>query len=184
MKKKKTILIMTFSIIITLIVVGALVFFLKIIKNKNQHIYAVTTTLEEKLEEKENATILAEKLSEIEVLQNLINNRFVDSGKIDTFVSYLEDIDLDTGADLSVKSIEVSPKVKNLISFRVLISGNFQEVMKTITLLENIPYEVDIVQVYLNKDLIQSSSEESNKISTPVMPNWQADVVFNILSSS
>jgi hypothetical protein len=163
-------------------VAGVLVFFLKIIENKNQHISAVTTTLEEKMKEKENITTFAKRISEITLLQNSIDSRFIDPDKIDSFVSYLEELDSNTGADILVKNIEISPKIKNVVSFKLMISGTFQQVMRTITFLENIPYEVNITQVYLNKNISQETTEDATKPTTIPAPTWQADVSFNILS--
>ncbi|MFA6251302.1 MAG: hypothetical protein WC603_01600 [Candidatus Paceibacterota bacterium] len=185
MKKRNSILILILSLITTLLVLGALGFFLRIIKNKNQHISVSIATLEKKLKDKEEIVTFAEKLSEIESIRDTISSRFIDPNKIDTFVNYLEDLDSDIGSDIAVKNIEISPKVKNSIAFKILITGTFQEVMETISLLENIPYEVDVTQVYLNKDLAQVIDTQDEK-QTPVIKvsTWQADIAFNILSSN
>jgi len=184
MKKSHTIIIFILSILVTILVAGLLVFFLKIIENKNQHIFVVTETIGDKLKEKENVTMFTEKLSEIQLLENNIDSRFVDSNKIDTFVSYLEEIDLDIGSDISVKNIEISPKTKEVISFKILITGTFEQVMRTVVLLENIPYEVDIISIYLNKDLTETTNKEGEKTKILGVPTWQADISFNILSSN
>lgn len=182
MKKNKTIIIFILSILTTMLVAGLLVFFVKIIENKNKHISTVTKTIEEKLKEKENVTMFAEKISETSLLQSSINSYFVDPNKVDSFVGYLEDLDVNIGSDIVVKNIEIPPKSQNIISFKILITGTFEQIMKTITLLENIPYMINVAQVSLNKDLVQESTEV--KTGTPVftVPTWQADVSFNVLS--
>jgi hypothetical protein len=185
MKKNHTILVLIFSILVTILAIGLFVFFLKVIKNKNEHTSVVLMTLEEKMKEKEEAMVFAGKIAEIKSLKDSINNYFLDSNKIDTFVDYLEEIGSNTGSKVSVKSIEIPSKAENIISVKLSVVGTFQEVMETIAYLENIPYQVNITQVYLNKDtgqIVQGNVEviEQNKISE--MPIWQADVSFNILS--
>lgn len=185
MKKNSTIPILIFSILATILVICLFIFFLKVIKNKNQHTSVVLLTLEEKIKEKEDAIIFARKIAEIKSLQDSINNHFIDSNKIDTFVGYLEEIGFNLGSEVLVNNIEIPPKTKNIISFNLSIIGTFQEVMKTITFLENIPYQISITQVYLNKDIIQSAKvdvKDVKKEKVLEIPTWQADVSFNILS--
>lgn len=184
MKKNRTILIFILSTLITIFVVCLLVFFLKIIENKNKHISAVIGTIEEKLKEKENVTIFAEKISEITLLQNSINSHFVDSNKIDSLVNYLEDIDLGIGSEVLIKNIEILQNPQNIISFKILITGTFEQIMKTITFLENIPYMINITQVSLNKNFSPEPTREKTETYVFTMPTWQADVSFNVLSSN
>lgn len=185
MKKNSTTLILIFSIIATILVICLFVFLLKIIKNKNQHASVVLTTLEGKMKEKENAIIFSRKIAEIKSIQDSVNNHFVDPEKIDSFVGYLEEIGLSLGSEVSVNDIVVPPKTKNIMSFSLSIIGTFQEVMRTITFLENIPYQISITQVYLNKNITQQVKEEIKDIEQKKIseiPTWQADISFNILS--
>jgi len=187
MKKNKTILILIFSIIVTIFIIGILVFFLKIIKNKNQHISVVLTTLEEKMKEKENAQIFTEKITEIKLLQDSIDSYFLDTDKVDIFVDYLEEIGLKLGSQVSVKSIEIISKTENIVSVELSISGTFQKVMTTINYVENIPYQVNITKIYLNKDvnpITQENIENTKQDKIIKTPIWQADVSFNIISKS
>jgi hypothetical protein len=182
MKKNRTTSIFIFSIVTAVLVVGLFVFCLRIIKNKNQHTSAVLFALQEKMKEKENATMFAERVSEIQNTKELINSYFVDVNKIDAFVGYLEDIGTNTGASVVVKGIEIAKENKDNISFRLEIVGTFQDVMESVSLLENIPYQVNISQVYLNKNIEQSVIETKGKVNALSNPTWQADVSFNILS--
>lgn len=187
MKRKHTTLILTFSVIITIATVLLFLFFLRVIKNKNQHISTVITTLEEKMKEKEDTLMFAEKVTEIKSTQDTIVSHFVDPDKIDTFVGYLEDLGSSVGSELIVKNIEIPPKTKNIISIQLLISGTFQEVISAINLLENIPYQITVTQMYLNKDIKQSKqagdiNSEIPKTEVSEIPTWQADISFNILS--
>jgi hypothetical protein len=185
MKKNRTILILISSVLTTILAIGLFIFFLEVIKNKNEHASAVLTTLEDKMKEKEDAMAFAGKITEIKSLQDYINSHFLDSNKVDTFVDYLEGIGSNLGSLVSVKSIEISSKTENIISVKLLVSGTFQEVMETIAYLENIPYQVNITQVYLNKNSDQTAqgnvkAVEQSKISSA--STWQADVSFDILS--
>ncbi len=178
MKNRNTKLILGVSIIIALTMLGVIVFAIKIIENTNKNISTLKSNLEDKIREKDNATSFAEKVTEIELVLSSINNHFVDSNKIDTFVSYLEEIGPMIGTEIVVKNVEVPTKSKNTISFTVSIDGSFDNVAKTISMLENIPYQITPNRVFLSKNIEQKSEE--NLMTGD--PTWQADVSFNLLS--
>lgn len=168
MKKNYTTLIFITSILWLIVVVIVLIFFLKIIKNKNQHTAVILTNLQEKILEKENVLMFNEKISEIESLQKKVNDLFVNPNKIDEFVNYLEEIGKITNSEVSVKDVKED---KDILTFTLLMKGEFDNVIKSISLLENIPYQTDITSVVLNEEVGE------NLIKTV-----QADVIFNILS--
>ena len=185
MKKTHTSAILVFSIIATIASILLFIFFLRVIDNKNKHINAVLSTLGEKLREKENAIIFTGKVAEIKTLQDSINSHFVNPDQIDTFVSYLEKVGADLGSQVSVESIEVPEKNKNIIAVRLSVKGTFEKVTKTVTYLENIPYQISITQIYLNenvKDVTQYNPSAKDQIKSSNTPMWQADVSFNVLS--
>ncbi len=137
-------------------------------------------SLEEKINQKEKAIMFSEKSLEIKDLQNSINNYFIDTKKIDTFVNYLEDLGIGIGSEVIVKEILTPEKTDSIIEFQILIKGNFDQVTKTVFLLENIPYQIEIGQVYYNKDIERDIGDEKKDLITKAM--WQADVSFSILS--
>lgn len=182
MKRKYTKIILIVSIFITIIIVGLFVFFFNVIKNKNAHTSKVILTLAEKIEDKENREVLISKVAELESINQTINGYFVDPGTIDTFVDYLEKLGIQNNTELAIENVEAVPKKKNEISVKVSIKGDFDHVMRVVYLLENIPYYVNLNQVYINKEtkttLVKAEDIEKEEVSS----FWQADVSFNVLS--
>lgn len=179
MKKNHVILSFIFSFTIVIVVMGSFLLILNVIKNKNQHTSAIFYALQQKMTDKEKIDNSKEKIQEMKLLQDKIDQYFVDPNQIDKFVGYLEDIGATIGSEVSVKGIDISKKENNLVSFKLSTRGTFQEIMKTITFLENIPYQIKITQVYLNKDLNKDIPIEKTKIPTDF--TWQADISFDIL---
>ena len=85
MFKNRTILILILSIVTTLLALGTLIFFFRMVKNKNQHTSALLTTLANKMYQKQNAQALTKKMADIEETRSTINSYFVDSKEIDSF---------------------------------------------------------------------------------------------------
>ena len=187
MKKNYTVSILIFSILIAIASAGLLYFFFKVIENKNLHSSVVFTTLQDKIKEKENSVLNASKITELKSLQESINGYFVNPDKIATFVDYLEKIGSDLGSDVSVTSIDAPLKNQNIIIINLSIIGTFEKVMNTINFLENIPYQIDVTQIYLNKnsrDALSVNMKTDAQVKTPKTQTWQADISFNILSSN
>jgi hypothetical protein len=182
MKRQHSIFTLILSILVTIVIISVLVFVLKVIQNKNEHASAVLMTLSEKMKEKEDAVSFGEKVIEVKALQDSINSHFIDLNKIDTFVGYLEDIGPNFGSKVTVDDIDVSQKTKNIVNFDLSISGTFKEVLQTVDSLENLPYRVNITQVYLNKIYESPTDGENTKSKITTTPKWQADVSFNIVS--
>lgn len=178
MNGKNTIFKLVLSIFTFLLIVAFFLLFLKIIKHKNQNTSMSLINLEEKISQKEKAVMFSERSLEIKEIQNSVNNYLVDTKKIDTFVNFLEDLGTGIGSEIIVKEIKTAENTDDIIEFQILINGNFDQVTKTVLLLENIPYQIEITKVYYYKDI---KIEKEGEIKDPTTI-WQADIFFNILS--
>jgi len=179
MQKNHTTFILILSILSVIICVGSFVFFLRVIRNKNQHSSNILSVLENKMAEKDNATILNKKLNEVQSVSGIIDKHFVDSAHINKYVDYLEEFGLNNKTELVVKNVEISPSVPNTIKVMISVRGTFEDVVQTLAMLEKDDYIISIVSMYLNKDIAPT---DSNGIPG-VTSSWQADISFNVLSS-
>lgn len=178
MIKKNSTLKFILSVFFAILIIFIFIFFLKIIKDKNRNTSTAMMTLQEKIKTKEKMTMFFEKSEEIRALQNDVNDFFVDTKKIDTFVNYLESLGLDIGSKIIVKEIKVPEKLNDRIEFQLSITGNFDQVTKTVIILENIPYQIEVTRVYYNKEIDDNKDE---KVKILEIPTWQVDLTFNIL---
>lgn len=177
MKKNHTTFILITSILTAMITAGVFIYILKIIENKNQHVSVILSTLQEKMAEKDNAIMFNEKIAEIDRINKSITDRFVDQNKIDEFVSYLEEIGVSTDSEVVVKNIEIPSE--DVLALKLSITGTPKNVIRAITVLENIPYQVEIISVSLNEEIEKPEEEKKQKTEASIM---YADVSFNILS--
>lgn len=185
MNNKKTKLKLILSIITALVACFTLVFFFRIINNKNEHTGAVLSNLEDKIQKKRDSSSLIKKSEEIKTTRDIVTSYFVNTNEIDSFVDYLENIGSLTSTAVTVESVEVSKIDANVLTIKISSEGEFSNVVKALKILENSPYKVQIQQVYLNKQLLQTTKEELKKI--PIKPqtsNWKADIIFTILTTS
>jgi len=183
MKNHKTTILFYLSIFTAILAVGVFIFFINVIKNKNRHTSAVLTTLEDKINQKENIATLEKKLIELEETRQDIDSHFVNSSQIDSFISYLEELGVDAGAEVEVKSVEIA-KEENTIIGQLSARGTFTNVMEVVNLIEIIPYQIHVTSIYLNKSTESGATDDPSKGKVSGPSTWQADVSFKILSSS
>lgn len=182
MNKNRTIIVLALSILAMVVALGALVFFLKIIANKNKHTSIVLVTLANNIVKKEKRDVLLEKISEVELVKQTIDGHFVDPTKIDSFIDYLEKLGKDAGSEVKVENFEISTAEKNKLMVRLSAEGTFNNIMRTIMLLENTPYQIYITKTLIDKKPPQSDSSENkigDKVSTST-PIWQVTISFNV----
>lgn len=186
MKKSNTNLILITSIILLVVLTAFSIYFLNSIRNKNRHISAVLITLQKKIEDKQNVSTLQKKMSELLDTSTKINGYIVDTSRIDLFVEYLEGLGISNNVNLSVKTVDVLKNEKNKIFLGLSINGTFTNVMKTIVLLENSPYNMTMISSYINKDLeptdVNNGINKEGETISKGEPSWQADITFNVLS--
>ena len=187
MKKSNTNLILTTSIILLVALTGFSIYFLNVIRNKNRHISAVQITLKNKIEDKQNVNTLQKNMSELLDTNKKIDGYIVDTSRIDLFVGYLEGLGISNNVILSVKTVDVLKSEKYKIFIGLSINGTFTNIMRTIVLIENSPYNMAIDSSYVNKDIIGpvDTSNVTNKDSGTLPkgdPSWQADITLNVLS--
>lgn len=183
MKNSKQTILFTISLVTLLAAVSLFVFFLHVIKNKNNHTSAVLTTLENNLLRKQNIDTITKKVNEVERTRDTINSYFVNTKEIDSFVNYLESLGNSSMAELRVERFESIPNVPNTLSVRVSINGQFSNVIRTFKLLENSPYKISINNFNMNHITETVTETINGKEFTKDKFSWQSTVTFNILTS-
>lgn len=184
MSKNHTNLILFISGVVMLATLATMIFFFKVVENKNKHTSATLVTLANKIVKKENSKVLKDQIDNVALIKETTQKHFVDSSEIDSFIDYLENLGNDSGTEVKVEDFQTSPDNKNILSVKLLSKGSFNNVMKFLVLIENTQY-----QVYIEKASIDKQPEVSNidpKTGQPVSSGasvWQANVSFNVLIS-
>ena len=167
---------------------GGFFYLINVIKNKNKHISAVSATLQEKMDEKDNMVTLEKKIIELGDTRTKISRYLIDTSNIDTFVEYLENLGSSNSIDLMVKSVETLKGEKNKLTFNIEMDGSFPNITKVVSILENSPYSLSVNSLYINK-ITQDSKVETidpktkkTITTTNTKSSWQATANFTVLS--
>jgi hypothetical protein len=183
MFKKRTTLIFIFSIIVVILASGTLILFFKLIENKNEHTSTVLATLADKIEKKENAKVLEEKIKEVDAIKDTIDSYFVNPKDIDSFIAYLENLGNIAGSLVKVESFDSS--TNNQLSVKITLKGNFSNVMRTLMMLENSPYRIHVQKTSLTHEEGFSTPDPKNPTKQVVSSSsWKSEILFNVLLSA
>ena len=183
MKNKSDILILSLSVAIALIALAVLVFFFKTIENKNKHTSVVLATLADKVKQKENMKSLVEKISKVSEMSDTINSYFVNGKEVDSFINYLENLGASAGVELEVQNFDVSTTSKEILNVTISTKGNFSNTMKTLMLIENAPYKINITKTFLDQSTESSNPDPKNPEKQINTSFWRSEISFNVLTS-
>lgn len=178
MQKTRTFFIFGLSLATALLCVGAVIFFLHVIKNKNEHSSHAIVSLQQKIAQKDDSTVIKKKIMQVTSLHDSIAVHVVDVAAINTFIDYLEAFGVHTNTTVSVRDIKLNPKDKNAVLGTLTITGAFPDVEKAIGLLENDRYQMHITSLSLIQDPQSQAQGGTNQI-----PTWHADISFSVVSS-
>lgn len=185
MKRDNTKLIFIISVLLTIIISISLLYFFKIITNKNNSAAETLSTLSNKMTQKKQVETLLQKSAELKSIDKSINNYFVNSSKISDFVDSIDALGTKNSTELTVLNVEQSQKDKNTILVKVSMKGSFSNVIKTVYLLEDSPFYINITQAFMNVDKSKILTDEKKTDSKKIFsgPNkWVADITFKVLS--
>jgi len=188
MKRDHTRLMFIISILVTIVFSLALFYFFKLITNKNTSTVDILSTLSKNMAQKNNTEVLLKKSEELEKTDELVNSYFIDSSKISDFVDSLDKLGQNNNTQIKVLNVAVPQNAKNTIMVKLSIVGNFNNVMRTVYLLEDSPFFVDITQAFVNVNKIQTpvggNKDNSKTTKVQTKTSWEADITFNVLSLS
>lgn len=183
MKTKSDILILSLSAAIALVALAVLIFFFKTIENKNKHTSVVLTTLADKVKQKENMKSLIEKVNKVSEMSDTINSYFVNSKEVDSFINYLENLGSSAGVELEVQNFDVSTISKDVLNVTISTKGSFSNTMKTLILIENAPYKINITKTFLDQGVESLNSDPKDPQKQTNTSFWRSEISFNVLTS-
>jgi len=132
---------------ITLLVIGAYGFFFYKIKTEVESVSAVTAELEKEKEKLSTLDSTKRMFSETSGPRAKLDSFFVDQAGVVDFIQKLEELGKYSGAEVTLKNL--NEKKAEGLTFSVAVDGTFSEVMHTISLLENMPYNMLFTQVQI-----------------------------------
>jgi len=175
--------------IVAFVLYGAIFF---LIKNKNQDTSVLLNNAERDLKKDEFLRVAKFSLDQNKVEVEKLDTFFVAKDGVPNFIEYIEGLGKESGAALSIGNVSVEPDTKNkddfkeVLRLKVEILGSWQELFTFLSIIENLPYGIQIDSVSFAVDASeevlffgsQNSTTESSKIEGN---QWKGFVEFTLL---
>jgi hypothetical protein len=175
-----------FIITLSSAIMAMLVFFFifRIIKNKNEHSSNVLTTIQSKIDQKDNIALLEKAVNDTKEKEALISSYLVHANLVDEFINFLEREGDLVSVPVEVVSVNAPVSTPNHLVVELKGTGTFEHVVRLISLIENAPYQIKINHAYINKAIDSSNSQdEKENIIKKQTGLFQINLSFDVIST-
>jgi hypothetical protein len=151
MPLKRTYTIFFTTLISAILAILVFFFILRIIKHKNDHSLSVYSTIQAKLDQKDNISTLQKIVADTTEKGAQLSSYLVHPNNIDEFINFLESEGELVSIPIEVISVTAPKDRANHLTLEFKGTGAFDHVMRLVGLIENAPYQITINHTYINK---------------------------------
>ena len=178
---KTTIVLLGIATFFMLFSVGIYTFLFVSIKNKSEKNSVVSEKIDE-LSGKESriaasVAVLRRANDDVEKLSTF----FFKENEVVSFAKKIEELGAQSKTSLSIEALEPGGGDKNvpIINLRIKATGNFEDVMRLLVLLENFPGKFEWKSVRLSRESLSPEVDPNEKKSLKIVtlaPTWRVEV--------
>jgi len=151
-------------------------FFYRAINNNNRESQLREGEWQSEEQRRNDVKMLDHSVQTIEGDKTQLDTHFAPSSDIVPFLDAVEGLASKVGAKTEIDSVNISVDHTGLL-VSMKASGNFDNLYKFLTLLENSPYEIEFISMDLNKEAVIDTGDKNVKIS-----KWDATLTLKLLS--
>ncbi len=144
-----------YLIVSTIFLLGAFSLFGYLFYNvraESQSVSELSAQIEQLSNEESTSSTLKHSVAVTEGDSSKLNSYFVSSDNVVSFINSMEALGVNVGSDVSTTSIDPG-KDSSTLTFNIVAKGSFSSVSRFVTLLENVPYQVRIQKLDLEKNM-------------------------------
>ena len=172
LRSKKLFLIL---VVVNTIAIIGVVFLLILITTKNQKSLVLEKQLKEEEVKLEDLQMLKVLVANTKEQRSYISNLIVNKDKIIDFLGLVESLGSYSGAKVSVMSVneDSSSTSNSLVKIRLNVSGRWEQVFQTISMLDHLPAAFAVKEIQISKE---TSTEGAGGKSVPARTFWSANI--------
>ena len=163
--------------VIMLVLVSLYIFVFYLIRNEDKK----TSLLEQNfsLMAKKEELMLSEQsiIRETEEKRKDIDKYFINQGNVVVFIEKLESLGAISGGKVSLSSVDIDKSRKNVLKANLSVSGGFSELFHFLSLLEAIPFEINIKHISLTSYMPTGPLAQDKKNKSEWDMNLSIDLV-------
>jgi hypothetical protein len=146
--KLKTKNILAVVIVLNFILVGAYTYAFYMVKEKNKSASKVSGELEQYLSKEGVINLVKKSVKDTTNEREKLNSYFVSRDDIVKFTKKIESLGEIAGVNLTIMGLRTQG---NILFFDISSWGSFRNLLHLVSLLENLPFKVDVKKAYIDK---------------------------------
>lgn len=168
------------SVIFVIVLSTGFFFLYKQINLNNEKALQSSIDFENETSRREEVKLLNNSIEGIKEDRASLTRHFAHSSDIVPFLDTIESLAPQVGAKAETVSVDILPDNAGLM-VRLNVSGSFKSVYKFLTLLENSPYELEVVALDIQREA-SGEIDPTLEIVLPQDPKWQGVFAIKLLS--
>lgn len=158
------------TIILVIVVSVAYIILLLKLKEKNNNVFALTNEVDVVLQKEIKLRSVKSLIKDTAKEREELDSRFVADDNIVNFIEIIEDLGADSGAEVEIISVSVSDINKEItnksdigefLNLDFKIEGRFAQVFHFLSMLEKLPFNIDILRANLEKISNETKNADS-----------------------
>ena len=145
--KQKTIIIFVGVILLNLLISSVYVYSFYAVKTKNEEASLISLELKEYLSKEGAINLLKKSVKNTESERKNIDASFVARDDVPVFAKKIESLGGMSGTKLSITKLQAQG---NVLSIGLSSEGSFRNTLHLISLIETLPFKVEITKAYIN----------------------------------
>ncbi len=172
--KPKTVLIFIGVFCLTALFLGAYVYSFYAVKEKSENASLVFDELNEYLSKGGTINTLKMSIKNTKEDRKKVDAYFVKRDDIPDFTRKIESLGGMSGTDLTITALRSQGDV---LSFDLSSEGSFKNTLQLISLIESLPFKVDITKAYIDVVEVEIPKEDGGGIKSTWKGNYSIDLI-------
>jgi hypothetical protein len=170
---KKTVWILTGVIILNLVLVGMYAYAFDMLKNKSGKASIVSGELNEYLSKEGTINLLKTSVKNTKDEREKVDTYFVSRDDIPKFTKEIESLGGMSGTELVITGLSTQG---NILSFDLSSEGGFRNTLQLVSLIESLPFKVEVTKAYIDVVEIKIPKEEGGGTKTTWKGNFSVEL--------
>jgi len=171
--KQNTVTILILVILLNSLLVGLYLYSFNKVKTKNEEASVVSAELQDYLSKEGKANLLKSLVIKTTEDRKKVDSYFVFRDDIPKFAKEIEALGKMSGTEVEIKGLR---SADNVLILEISSTGDFVNTIQLISLIESLPYKVEITKAYIDNKEVKIPEEEGGGTTVA----WKGNFNINI----
>lgn len=171
--KQKTITVLVLIVLLNILLLGVYFYAFSKVKIKNEEASVVSEELNDYLSKEGTVNLLKALVKKTSEDRIKLDSYFVSRDNIPEFTKEIEALGKMSGTDVTIKGLQANG---NVLMIEISSEGNFRNTLQLVSLIESLPFKVEVTKAYLDVTEVEIPEEEGGGVRVVWNGNFNIDL--------